>query len=233
MLTADVTSRSLARAFFSQFLRHGKCLIASPANIFNPIVFFCMVIVLFPLGLGPNPSRLASLSPGILWVVALLSSLMVSMNMFASDYDDGSLEQMAMSPYPLSLLALGEIFVYWLGTGFILSISSPIFALMLGLPKLAFPTLIVSLLLGTLCLTLFGALGSALTIGVHRGGLLMSLIIIPFHVPVLIFGSISILEAVNGGNVFGWLSLMAGLACASLALIPMAIGFALRISLEN
>ena len=144
---------------------------ASLADVANPLLFFFMVVTLFPLGLGPDPQQLASMAPGILWVVALLASLMVSARMFASDFEDGSLEQMALAPHPLSVLALGEVAAHWLATGCLLALVSPLFAMMLGLPSQGLGVLVLSLLLGTLCLTLIGAVGSALTVSIRRGGL--------------------------------------------------------------
>ena len=172
------------------------------------------------------------MAPGVLWVVALLSSLMVSSKLFASDYEDGSLEQLAIAPYPLSVLVLGEITAHWLATGFLLAVVSPLFGVMLGLPQHGLGVLCYSLLLGTVCLTLIGAMGSALTVSIRRGGLLMSLLII-LNVPVLIFGTTAVFEAIIGGNPSTWLALLGGLAMGSLALVPLATYAALRVSLDN
>lgn len=233
MPRADLDTLPLGAAFYRQFLRHGKTLMASPADLLNPLLFFFMVITLFPLGLGPDPQRLSQMAPGILWVVALLASLMVSGKLFASDFEDGSLEQLCLAPHPLAILALAEVLAHWLGTGLLLSLVSPVFAVLLGLPAQALPVLVFSLLLGTLCLTLIGAVGSALTVSIRRGGLLLSLIIIPLHVPVLIFGSTAVIEATLGGNPESWLALLGALVLVSVALGPLAIGAALRISLDN
>ena len=233
MPRGDLDTLPLGAAFYRQFLRHGKTLMASPADLLNPLLFFFMVITLFPLGLGPDPQRLSQMAPGILWVVALLASLMVSGKLFASDFEDGSLEQLCLAPHPLAILALAEVLAHWLGTGLLLSVVSPVFAVLLGLPAQALPVLVFSLLLGTLCLTLIGAVGSALTVSIRRGGLLLSLIIIPLHVPVLIFGSTAVIEATLGGNPESWLALLGALVLVSVALGPLAIGAALRISLDN
>lgn len=233
MPVSEPSSLSLGAAFFRQFLRHGKALIASPADLMNPLLFFFMVITLFPLGMGPDPERLSNMAPGILWVVALLASLMVSGKLFASDFEDGSLEQLCLAPQPLAILALAEVLAHWLGTGLLLSLVSPLFAVLVGLPIQALPVLVVSLLLGSLCLTLIGAVGSALTVSIRRGGLLLSLIIIPLQVPVLIFGSMAVLEATRDGNFTSWLALLTALLLAAMALAPLAIGAALRISLDN
>lgn len=233
MSATDGFSLSLSTAFSRQFLRHVKTLMASPADLVNPLLFFFMVVTLFPLGLGPDPQRLSEMAPGILWVVALLASLMVSGKLFASDYEDGSLEQLCLAPHPLAILALAEVLAHWLATGLLLSIVSPVFAVIVGLPTEAFPVLVFSLMLGTLCLTLIGAVGSALTVSIRRGGLLLSLIIIPLNVPVLIFGTTAVFEATRGGNFESWLALLGALVLLSLALGPLAIGAALRISLDN
>ena len=232
-MSADVPLLSLRAAFARQFLRHFKALMSSPSDMANPLLFFFMVVTLFPLGLGPDPERLSTMAPGVLWVVALLSSLMVSSKLFASDYEDGSLEQLAIAPYPLSVLVLGEITAHWLATGFLLAVVSPLFGVMLGLPQHGLGVLCYSLLLGTVCLTLIGAMGSALTVSIRRGGLLMSLLIIPLNVPVLIFGTTAVSEAIIGGNPSTWLALLGGLAMGSLALAPLAISAALRVSLDN
>ena len=178
-MSSDRPLLSLVTVFLRQFLRHGRGIMTSPADVANPLLFFFMVITLFPLGLGPDPARLATLAPGILWVVALLASLMVSAKLFASDFEDGSLEQLALAPYPLAVTALAEVSAHWLATGCLLALVSPLFGLMLGLPEAGLLTLLVSLLLGTICLTIIGALGSALTVNIRRGGLLLSLLINP------------------------------------------------------
>ena len=203
-MSSDRPLLSLGTVFARQFLRHGRSIMTSPADVANPLLFFFMVITLFPLGLGPDPARLATLAPGILWVVALLASLMVSAKLFASDFEDSSLEQLAVAPYPLAVTALAEVSAHWLATGFLLALVSPLFGLMLGLPEAGLLTLLVSLLLGTICLTIIGALGSALTVNIRRGGLLLSLLIIPLNVPVLIFGTTAVREAVLGGNPESW-----------------------------
>ena len=232
-MPADIPLLSLREAFSRQFRRHFKALMGSPADMANPLLFFFMVVTLFPLGLGPDPERLSAMAPGLLWVVALLSSLMVSSKLFGSDYEDGSLEQLAIAPYPLSILVMGEVAAHWLATGFLLAAVSPLFGIMLGLPVAGLGVLFYSLVLGTICLTLIGAIGSALTVSIRRGGLLMSLLIIPLNVPVLIFGTTAVSEAVIGGNPSTWLALLGGLAMGSLALAPLAISAALRVSLDN
>ena len=210
-----------------------RAIIRSPAEVANPLLFFFMVITLFPLGLGPDPQRLAEMAPGILWVVALLSSLMVSGKSYSRRTSRTAASSSSLSRRSLSGAGSGRGLRLLVGDGFLLALASPIFALMLGLPATGIFTLMVSLLLGTTCLTLIGAVGSALTVSIRRGGMLLSLLIIPLNVPVLIFGTTAVSEAVVGGNATSWLALMGALALGSLAVMPVAIGAALRVSLDQ
>ncbi|EED35363.1 heme exporter protein CcmB [Luminiphilus syltensis NOR5-1B] len=223
----------LGTFLWTQCLRQIKSRVASPGEIANPLLFFLMVVALFPIGLGPDPDRLATLAPGILWVVALLSNLIVSGRLFAGDYEDGSLEQLALAPYPLALSALTEVLAHWLLSGVTLALVSPVFALLLNLPNGAIPTLVGSLVLGSLCLSLIGGIGAALTVGIRRGGLLLSLLIIPLYVPVLVFGTSAVVEAAAGGAPQIWLALLGAVAAGGLVVAPLAIGAGLRISLDN
>ena len=215
-----------------QAQRHLRGALRRPGDIVNPLVFFLMVVTLFPLGLGPDPDVLADLAPGIVWVVALLSSLLVSGRLFQSDFEDGTLEQLALAPHPLALSVLAEIASHWLLSGVVLALVSPVFALMLSMPVQAIPVLMASLLLGTLCLSLFGAIGAALTVGLRRGGVLLSLLIIPLTVPVLIFGTSAVREAVLGYDPGSWLALLGALGLVGLVVAPIAAAAGLRISLE-
>lgn len=215
-----------------QAQRHLRGALRRPGDIVNPLVFFLMVVTLFPLGLGPDPDVLADLAPGIVWVVALLSSLLVSGRLFQSDFEDGTLEQLALAPHPLALSVLAEIASHWLLSGVVLALVSPVFALMLNMPGQAIPVLMASLLLGTLCLSLFGAIGAALTVGLRRGGVLLSLLIIPLTVPVLIFGTSAVREAVLGYDPGSWLALLGALGLVGLVVAPIAAAAGLRISLE-
>jgi heme exporter protein B len=215
-----------------QAQRHLRGALRRPGDIVNPLVFFLMVVTLFPLGLGPDPDVLANLAPGIVWVVALLSSLLVSGRLFQSDFEDGTLEQLALAPHPLALSVLAEIASHWLLSGVVLALVSPVFALMLNMPGQAIPVLMASLLLGTLCLSLFGAIGAALTVGLRRGGVLLSLLIIPLTVPVLIFGTSAVREAVLGYDPGSWLALLGALGLVGLVVAPIAAAAGLRISLE-
>jgi len=215
-----------------QAQRHLQAAIRRPSDIVGPLIFFLMVITLFPIGLGPDPKILASLAPGILWVVALLSSLVVSGRLFQSDYEDGTLEQLALSPHPLAISAMVEVFCHWLLSGILLALASPVFAALLNMPSQAIPVLMGSLVLGTLCLSLIGAVAASLTVALRRGGVLLSLLSIPLTVPVLIFGTAAVREAALGYDPYSWLALLGALAAAGCVLAPLAIAAGLRISLE-
>lgn len=199
----------------------------------NPLLFFVMVCTLFPLGVGPEREQLAALAPGVIWVVALLASMMATDSLFRSDYDDATLEQLLLSPVPLYPLVLAKTLTHWLLSGLPLSLLSPLLAMLLQLPAAGYGVLMVSLLLGSVVLSMIGAIGAALTVGLRRGGLLLSLIVLPLYIPVLIFGSAAVSNAVEGLPHQAPLAVLAALLMAALALAPLAIGGALRISVDQ
>jgi heme exporter protein B len=203
-----------------------------PIEIGNPLLFFAMVVALFPLGLGPAPDKLAGFAPGILWIIALLSNLLTSDAVFRSDFDDGSLEQLLLAPQPLYLSVLAYICAHWLTTGLLLAAVSPVFALMLNLPVTALGVLASSLLLGTAVLSLLGGIGAALTVGLKRGGMLISLLILPLYMPVLIFGSAAVQAAVSGMPAGPYLAILGALLCLAIALAPFAVAAGLRIVID-
>lgn len=203
-----------------------------PVAVVNPLLFFLLVVTLFPLGIGPDPKQLQAFAPGILWIVALLATLMAAESLFRSDYDDGTLEVLILAPQPLYLSSLSYVIAHWLLTGLPLIILSPVFATMLQLQATAIPTLVLSLLSGTAVLSLVGSIGAALTVGLKRGGVLISLLILPFFVPVLIFGSGAVQFAANGMDSQPQLLLLAGMLSLSLALAPLAVAAGLRISVD-
>ncbi len=203
-----------------------------PIDIANPLLFFAMVVALFPLGLGPAPEKLAGFAPGVLWITALLSNLLTSDSVFRSDFDDGSLEQLLLAPQPLYLSVLAYIGAHWLTTGLLLAVVSPLFALMLNLPVAALGALVASLLLGTAVLSLLGAIGAALTVGLKRGGMLISLLILPLYMPVLIFGSAVVQAAVIGNPTGPYLAILGAMLCLAIALAPLAVAAGLRISID-
>ena len=222
-----------AMAFCRRLLRRQLVLaFRRPIEIGNPLLFFAMVVALFPLGLGPAPEQLAGFAPGILWIVALLSNLLTSDAVFRSDFEDGSLEHLLLSPQPLYLSVLAYIGAHWLITGLFLALVSPVFALMLNLPAAAIGALVASLLLGTGVLSLLGCIGAALTVGLKRGGMLISLLILPLYIPVLIFGSAAVQAAVDGSPVGPFLALLGAMLSLAIALAPLAIAAGLRISVD-
>ncbi len=203
-----------------------------PVEIGNPLLFFAMVVALFPLGLGPAPDELASFAVGVLWITALLSNLLTSDTVFRSDFDDGGLEQLLLAPQPLYLSVLAYMVAHWLTTGLLLALFAPVFALMLNLPVAALGTLVSSLLLGTAVLSLLGGVGAALTVGLKRGGMLISLLILPLYMPVLIFGSAAVQAAVSGTPTGPYLAILGAMLCLAIALAPLAVAAGLRISID-
>lgn len=200
--------------------------------LFNPLLFFVMVAVLFAFGVGPESSVLTTLAPGIVWVAALLSSLLALDHLFREDFENGSLEQLSLSPHPNSVLILAKIIVHWLVTGLPLIIISPFIGMMMQLPGQAYATMFLSLLLGTPALSLIGAVGVGLTAGIKRSGLLLSLLVIPLFIPILIFGASAVQAAAVGLNASGQLYLLAAFSVMSLMLAPFAASSAIRISLN-
>lgn len=211
-------------------VREARLLCRRPAELANPLVFFAIVIALFPLAVGPQTQLLQSLSPGLLWVAALLAVLLSLDGLFRSDFEDGSLEQWLLSSHPLALLVLAKVSAHWLFSGLALVLLSPLLALMLGLPGRCLPVLLASLLLGTPILSLLGAIGAALTVGLKRGGLLLALLILPLYIPVLILGSGALQASLQGLPVAGHLLWLASLCALTITLTPFAIAAGLSIS---
>ncbi|MEQ4531533.1 MAG: heme exporter protein CcmB [Mixta sp.] len=204
----------------------------SGAEIINPLWFFLIVITLFPLGIGPAPQLLARIAPGVVWVAALLSSLLALERLFRDDFTDGSLEQLLLLPTPLPVTVLGKVIAHWLITGLPLLLLSPLAALLLSLDFASWRALALTLLLGTPTLSLLGAIGVALTVGLRRGGVLLSLLVLPLAVPVLIFASAAIDAAGTGLPISGYLAILGAMLAASASLAPFATAAALRISLH-
>lgn len=231
---SGATASSLTSTrFFRRILRRQLVLaIRRPVEIGNPLLFFTMVVALFPLGLGPAPDQLADFAPGVLWIIALLSNLLTSDVVFRGDFEDGSLEQLLLSPQPLFLSVLAYIAAHWVITGLLLALVSPLFAVMLNLPAQSIGMLICSLLLGTAILSLLGCIGAALTVGLKRGGMLISLLILPLYMPVLIFGSAAVKAAVLGNPAGPHLAILGAMLSLAIALAPFAIAAGLRISID-
>ncbi|MBP8185914.1 MAG: heme exporter protein CcmB [Pseudomonas sp.] len=223
----------MSNVFNLLLAREARLLFRRPAELANPLVFFAIVIALFPLAVGPESQLLKTIAPGLLWVAALLAVLLSLDGLFRSDFEDGSLEQWVVSKHPLALLVLAKVLAHWLFSGLALVLLSPLLALMLGLPGRCVPTLLLSLLLGTPVLSLLGAVGAALTVGLKRGGLLLALLILPLYIPVLILGSGVLQASLQGLPTGGYLLWMASLSMLTITLSPFAIAAGLTISVAE
>ena len=209
-------------------LRDLKLAVRAGGGFGLALAFFLIACVLVPFGVGPDSGPLASIAPGMLWVGALLACLLSLDRIFATDFEDGSLELLATAPLPLEALALSKSAVHWLTTGLPLSLVSPILALLLNLPSAAYGSLVLSLLIGTPALSMIGTFGASLTVGLKRGGLLLSLLVLPLYVPTLIFGSEAVNRAAAGQGNATPLLLLALITLGSLAVLPFACAVALR-----
>jgi heme exporter protein B len=202
------------------------------AEMANPLLFFVMVVTLFPLAVGAQPNLLQAMAPGVIWVSALLAALLSLDGLFRSDFEDGSLEQLLLSPHPLSMLILGKIFSHWLVTGLPLLLVAPLLALFLGLPDRAMPTLWLTLMLATPMLSLIGAIGVALTVGLRRGGMILSLLVLPLYIPVLIFASSAVDRAASGLPVTAQINILLAMLLLALVLTPLPTAAALKMSVN-
>ena len=196
------------------------------------VMFFVLTVTLFPLGVGPEPAVLARIGAGVLWVAALLSAMLSLDRLFQADHEDGSLDLLALSPLPLELTVLAKIAAHWLTGGLPLVVISPLLALALDVPAAALPALLAAMLLGTPVLSLIGAIGAALTVGVRRGGVLLSLLVLPLYIPVLVFGVAAVEASVGDFAVRPHLLILGALLVGALALGPIASAAALRLALE-
>jgi len=202
------------------------------SDILNPIWFFVIVVTLFPLGIGTDPALLARIAPGIIWVAALLAALLSFERLFKDDYIDGSLEQMMLAPHPLTWLVSAKICAHWLLTGLPILLVSPLLAVFLSLETNTFWALFLTLLIGTPILSLLGAIGVALTVGLRKGGVLLSLIMLPLSIPILIFSTMAIDAATFGQPYIGMLALLGAMLVAAITLAPFAIAASLRVSVS-
>ena len=202
------------------------------SEVLTALFFFVIVSSLFPLGIGPEPALLRKIAPGVLWVGALLATMLGLQRMFAADYADGTLEQMALSPTPLVWLVIGKIAAHWLVSGLPLVLIAPVLGLQFDVDAGALGVLMLALLLGTPLLSLIGAIGAALTLGVRGGGVLLSLLVLPLYVPALVFGAGAVEAHVSGLGAGGHLSLLAALLVLATFFAPWATAAALRIALE-
>ncbi|QYK40303.1 MAG: heme exporter protein CcmB [Paracoccaceae bacterium] len=196
------------------------------------LAFFLLVAVLVPLGVGPEPATLGRIAPGILWVGALLACLLTLDRMFALDREDGSLDLLATAPIPLEGVVAAKALAHWVTTGLPLALVSPGLGVLLNLPPGAMGWLVLSLMLGTPALSVIGAFGAALTVGLKRGGLLLSLLVLPLYVPTLIFGAEAVKRAATGGDAVTPVLLLSGITAGALAMLPFAAAAAIRVNLR-
>ena len=203
-----------------------------PGDVLNPLFFFAMVCTLFPLAVGPSQEQLEFSGPGVLWVAALLATLLSLNSLFLSDFEDGSLDQLLVSPQPLPVLVLGKTLAHWLTAGLPLVFVSPILALTYNLPVSVMGVMMLTLTLGTISLSLLGSIGAALTVGLHRGTALLSLLILPLAMPIMILGANAVSLAANNDVYTTGLWALGAYAIASVSLAPYATAAALRISIE-
>lgn len=201
-------------------------------DLMNPFMFFIIVATLFPIAISPDPEQLSMVSAGALWIAALLASLLAMDNLFRSDYEDGSLEQLLLSPQPLYFMVLAKNLSHWLVSGLPVVLVSPLIAYMLNLPDDSYWALFLGLLIGTPVLSLLGSIGVALTVGLGSRGLILAVITLPMSVPVLIAGTLAVQETQNGAPLVGYLAILGAMLLAAISLAPLASAAALRISVN-
>ena len=222
----------MVTAFFSLVGRDLRLALRGGIGSLVVVVFFFIAVALFPLGIGPESALLERVAPGVLWVCALLATMLSLGRMFDEDYEDGSLEVIALGPLPLELVVLAKVLAHWLTTGLPLMIAAPVLAVLLNMSAQGFAVLMISLLLGTPILSLIGSVGATLTVGLRRGGVLISLLVLPLYVPVLIFAVGAVEGAIFGLGERAHLLILASGFFASLALTPWASAAALKMALE-
>ena len=219
--------------FIEIIKRELRIALRKQAEILNPLWFFLIVITLFPLVIGPDPVLLSKIAPGVAWVAALLSALLSFERLFRDDFIDGSLEQLMLAPQPLALTALAKVTAHWLLTGLPLILLSPIAALLLSLEIRIWWALVLTLLIGTPVLSFLGAIGVALTVGLRKGGVLLSLLVVPLFIPVLIFSASTLDAAILNLPYNGQLAVLGAILAATATFSPFPIATALRISLDQ
>jgi heme exporter protein B len=223
---------SLSSGFLSVVRRDVLLAWKRPGDVLNPLFFFAMVSTLFPLAVGPSSEQLAFSGPGVVWVAALLAALLSLNSLFMSDFEDGSLDQLILSPQPLPLIALAKALAHWLITGLPLVLVSPLVAITFQMPPQTIGVMMATLTFGTISLSLLGSIGAALTVGLHRGTALLSLLILPLAMPVLIFGARTVSMAAADDAVSAGVYFLAAYCMLTLTLAPFATAAALKISNE-
>jgi len=220
------------KGFLAVLRRDLTIVLRRKGDALNVLVFFVVVASLFPLGVGPEPNQLRAMAAGVAWIAALLAALLSLPRLFAADYADGTLEQMLVAPQPLALVVLAKIAAHWLVTGLPLALVAPLIGLQYALPADALGVLLLSLLIGTPVLSLLGAAGAALTLGVRGGGALLGLLVLPLCVPVLVFGAGAVTASLTGVNPSAHLSLLGAFLAVSSVIGPWAACAALRVALD-
>jgi len=220
------------RAMVSVVKRDLLLAVRHRSELVNPLLFFLIVVSLFPLSLEPDPRMLATIGGGVIWVAALLAGMLALDAMFRPDFEDGTLEQLVLSPQPVAALALAKVFAHWLVSGLPLMLMAPLLGVLMNLPGEAMLALLATLAVGTPVISLVGAIGVALTVGLRRSGVLLSLLVLPLYIPVLIFGAAAAGDAAAGQSIAGPVLFIGAMLVLALTLAPLAIGAALRISLE-
>jgi len=203
------------------------------SEMLNPLVFFVVVVSLFPLGIGPEPERLAQIAPAVIWIAALLATLMSMDLMFSSDFADGSLEQMVTADQSLLVMVLGKVLSHWLVAGLPLILLSPIIGAAFYVEPAAILVMMLGLLLVTPVLSLLGAIGASLTVGLERGGLLVTILVLPLYVPLLVLGISMVQAAMLGDSVLGYVYWLLAALLASLSLAPLAVAAGLRVAVDQ
>ncbi|MDC0054179.1 heme exporter protein CcmB [Gammaproteobacteria bacterium] len=221
------------RGFSAYFKRDLLLAYRRRGEVASPVIFFVMVATLIPLGVTPEPDSLKEMAPGIIWVMALLATLLSAEGLFVSDYKDGSLEQLLISPNLLVMPIFGKVTAHWITTGLPLTLASPLIALMLSLPSVAYLPMMAGLALGTGCLSFLAAIGAALTVSLQKGSLLLTLIVMPLYMPVIIFGSAVVQYSIDGMAWSGPLAILGAMLTAAIALCPLAIAEVLRLTTIN
>ncbi len=233
MMADKATTNSLSSVLKIVLLREYLSASRHRQAFINPLIFFAIVSALFPLGVSPEPGFLSQAAVGVVWVGALLSSMLSLDNLFLKDYEDGSLEQMVLCAQPLYLIMLAKSLVHWTLTGLPLILISPLLALMLHLDLQHLPVLLLTLIMGTPVINLIGGIGAALTVSLRSSGILVSLLVLPLTIPVLIFGSGAVQASIDGTAINGHLAILGMLLMLALTLAPFATSAALKLSVSN
>lgn len=225
-------SSGVLSAFWAIVARDLILAMRRKTDVLNTLFFFVIAVTLFPLGVGPEIETLRQIAPGVIWVAALLAAMLSLGRMFSDDYQDGTLEQMLLGSYPVSIMVLAKVFAHWLLTGIPLVLLSPLLGMQLGMDPESIGILVLTLLMGTPVLSLLGSAGAALTLGVRGGGVLIALLVLPLYIPVLIFGAGAVEALGTPMGAVPYLSIEGAILALALVLTPMATAAALRISME-